>query len=286
MGPQNFFELNVWRAAHSSHRPLLAAAYHHDLVALHDTAPLAAHWSLDLVNPFHVFACAGGWPGGLMRARRAFEALRQIEQDHGYDWLNAPDAYSWAPASYAAWRSHAGTLDVLLEGGAAVHPPTAVLPFDCAMASWFQHSQSGADVCARLLLMPGADPARGGKVDFQGPGPRQSYLSLALLRGDLDWAALLWNKQDVFRSEQELVFTLEDAPLDSLAWLETQGIDVASRLGPEHPHSTALKHLHAHLMNHRLRTAVDETAAAGTHAGVEEGETPETEDETEGRRRM
>lgn len=151
--------------------------------------------------------------------------------------LNAVDASGWVPLSYAAWFGLSSTLDILLEAGADVHPENAQLPLTTALTSFGQRRTAGADTCARLLLMSGAEPGRSSISDTTG---RSSFLSWALATENLEWANLLHAKGDSIRSDRELSILLWQAPAPALDWLQVNGYNVLAKLPPDHPHRNVL----------------------------------------------
>lgn len=205
-------------------RQWFQSAYNHDLWGVQQFNAIVQP---DTVNIAHLFACGASRSGGLARSRDVLSYVL----DNGGD-LNAVDVNGWLPINYAVWFGHAGTTDVLLELGSPVQNQYAPQPLDTAFAALTQHQNSGAETCAKLLLLSGADPNKGLSADMQFGGI--SWLTWALEQERFEWAELLWKKGARITKDKEMHLLLLRASSKSLAWAQYQGMDILGKIDPSH----------------------------------------------------
>lgn len=208
------------------------------------------------VNIAHVFACGSVQAGGLANSRAVLSYLL----DNGGD-LCAPDINGWLPVNYAAWFGHAGTMDVLLELGSPVHNPISPQPLDTALAAVAQRNMDGAETCARLLLMHGADPTKGNVADPQYGGI--SWLVWALENERWEWAECLWAKGLRTMRDKELHLLVLRGGIEALAWAQYHGIDVLAHLSSNHEAYNVVHEVQAHVQREKLLEAVDVEGESG-----------------------
>lgn len=257
----NFFELNSWGLSDPASRAYAQAAFSHNLSALQSLGRPAS-WP-SVVDPFHLFACGSPRGGGLYASRQVLHCLL----DQGAN-LNAVDNSGWVPLSYAAWFGLAGSLDVLLEANAEVHPVKASLPLTQALSALAQNPNGGAhETCARLLLMSGADPLKCSISDSTG---RSSFLSWALSVGRMEIVHLLWAKGDRIRHDKELAMLVWDAEVQALDWLMEHEYNVLEFLPQTHPHYSALSQIKSARNREQLCQVAATLRAANGLSSIEE----------------
>lgn len=219
-------ELNCWKLHQQPKncRQWFQSAYHHDLWGVQQ---FNAMIQPNTVNIAHLFACGTSRSGGLARSRDVLSYLLENGGD-----LNAVDVNGWLPINYAVWFGHAGTTDVLLELGSPVQNHYAPQPLDTAFSALTQHQNSGAETCAKLLLLSGADPNKGLSADMQFGGI--SWLTWALEQERFEWAELLWKKGARITKDKEIHLLLLRASSKSLAWAQYQGMDILGKIDPSH----------------------------------------------------
>lgn len=273
----DFFELNAWGLSDPAARAYAQAAFDHDLAKIKIFSGIPSSWPTNTVDPAHLFACGATRSGGLSSSRRALSCL--IEQGAN---LNAVDSSGWVPLSYAAWFGLAGSLDVLLEANAQVHPDKASPPLFHALSSLAQTDKPGSTTCARLLLMSGADPLR---CSINEPHGRASFLSWALSVNNLEMASLLWAKGDRIRGEKELSILIWNADVEPLDWLIQHDYDVLGSLPADNPHRKVL----FQAQSSRRRQALTELAKQSRPESSlisKEGFHEQGEDGDDGRRQL
>lgn len=271
------FDLNLWDLKRHPERvqAWFQAAYRHDqpsLERLYDTSVQQAVENIRSVNVVHLFASGYPRSGGLYRSRSVLEWLLA----HG-GRLDALDAYGWLPINYACFFAYSQTADVLLEAGSPVQNDHQPQPLDSALQALAHHDVQGAETCARLLLMHGADPNIGSSTDPHFGGV--TWLVWALVHDRFDWAHLLWSKGVNTLNAKEKQLLIIRGSIDGLVWAQDHGMDVSELVSLDHEAYHPLQEAKARFESQLLRRAVEHNLKLKENAQEEDGD-------SKGRRRL
>jgi len=156
--------------------------------------------------------------------------------------LNLRDAYQFCPLNYAAWFGKVVNFDILLKSGADPNPEGSPSIMDSIFASRSHKVIDNETFLSliRIAILSGVNVKSGSKRSISSPG--LPWLVVSVLNDWYQAARIFIDDEINDASFNELSMSANE---QQLCWLETNGVDILSRLPIGHEHAEAVYNTNA-----------------------------------------